>query len=85
MAEPDTHPADQAPVTEPFQPDPYLWEGRLGTWAKWLVGVVVVCLVVFVLWALNGSGPAPQGGSSPQPAAAASSPGPSATTGSGAK
>jgi hypothetical protein len=95
MAERDPLPADEQPVVEPFQPDPYLWEGRLGAWAKWLVGVIVVFVVVFVLVALNSSGPEPQAGSRPQPATTSSSqtpssqtpssPGPSATTGSGAK
>jgi len=85
MAEPDPHATEQPPVVEPVQPDPYLWEGRLGPWAKWAVGVIVVCLVVFVLWALNTPAPQPQAGTSPQPATTSSAPAPSATTGSGAK
>jgi hypothetical protein len=85
MAERDPHATDQTPVVEPVQPDPYLWEGRLGPWAKWAVGVIVVFVVVFVLVALNAPGPEPQTGGTPQSATTSSSPGPSATTGSGAK
>ena len=85
MAERDPHATDKTPPVEPFQPDPYLRQGRLGPWAKSVVGVVVLFIVVFVLYGLNASGPEPQAGSSPQPAAASSSPAPSATTGSGSK
>jgi hypothetical protein len=84
MAERDTHARHEEPVVEPLQPDPYLREGRLGPWARWAIGVIVVCLVVFVLYALNTPGPEPQAGSRPQPATTSSTPAPSATTGSGA-
>jgi hypothetical protein len=85
MAERDAHATNETPVVEPVQPDPYLWEGGLGPWAKWAVGAIVVCLVVFVLWALNMPAPEPQAGNSPQAATSSPAPAPSAATGSGAK
>jgi len=74
MAERDTRATGEAPVVEPVQPDPYLWEGRLRPWAKWAVGVIVLLLVVFVLFALNAPGPEPKAGNTPQPATTSSSP-----------
>lgn len=87
MAEPDTrdHATNEAPIVEPFQPDPYLRQGRVRPWAKWAVGIFVVCLVVFVLFALNAPGPEPQVGGAVQHTTSSSAPAPSGTTGSGAK
>jgi len=87
MAERDIrdHATNDEPIVEPLQPDPYLREGPVRPWAKWAVGVFVVCLVVFVLYALNAPGPEPQVGGAVQRSTTSSAPAPSATTGSGSK
>ncbi len=76
MAERETHAG--AAGENPLQPDPSLRPRPVRAWAKWAVGIAVVFLVVFVLYALNAPGPEPQVAASPQPAT-------SSTTGSGAK
>jgi hypothetical protein len=79
------HARNEQPINEPLQPDPYLREGPVRPWTKWVVGIFVVCLVVFVLYALNASGPEPQPGGAVQHITSSPGPAPSATTGSGSK
>jgi hypothetical protein len=69
------------PISEPFQPDPYLREGPVRAWAKWAAAIAVAVIVCVVIYGLNASGPEPQVGTSAQSAAPSSG----ATTGSGAK
>jgi hypothetical protein len=87
MSERETrdHAAGEASIVEPPRPDPSLRRRPVRAWARWLVGIAVVFLVIFVLYALNAPAPEPQVAGSPQPAAGSSTPAPSATTGSGAK
>lgn len=79
------HAPDDGQIVEPISPDPALRQGRVHSWANWVVGVFVVCLVVFVLYALNAPGPEPQAGGAAQKSTTTAAPGPSATTGSGSK
>ena len=74
-------PQPTEPIKEPLQPDPYLREGPVSTWAKWAAAVAVAIIVCVVLYGLNAPGPEPQAGTSVQSTAPSSG----ATTGSGAK
>jgi hypothetical protein len=77
---------DEAPIAEPFEPDPYLWEGPVRPWAKWAVAIAVAFVVCVVIYGLNAPGPEPRAGGAVQSAAGSSAPASSAaTTGSGAK